>query len=242
MYRIVNKEVLAPDISLIEIKAPLVAGKAKAGQFVILRLWEGGERIPLTIADFDRERGTITCVFQEVGKTTRQLGTLEAGDKLKDFAGPLGLPSRIQNFGSVVCIGGGVGVAPVYPIARALKDAGNEVTGIVGARNRELLFWEDRMRAACNRLLVATDDGSYGLHGFVTDLLREVIGEKKELDLCIAIGPLPMMRAVSSLTREYGLKTVVSLNSIMVDGTGMCGCCRVTVGGETKIKSFSEYT
>ncbi|HHU86301.1 MAG: sulfide/dihydroorotate dehydrogenase-like FAD/NAD-binding protein [Pelotomaculaceae bacterium] len=234
MYRIVNKEVLAPDISLIEIKAPLVAGKAKAGQFVILRLWEGGERIPLTIADFDRERGTITCVFQEVGKTTRQLGTLEAGDKLKDFAGPLGLPSRIQNFGSVVCIGGGVGVAPVYPIARALKDAGNEVTGIVGARNRELLFWEDRMRAACNRLLVATDDGSYGLHGFVTDLLREVIGEKKELDLCIAIGPLPMMRAVSSLTREYGLKTVVSLNSIMVDGTGMCGCCRVTVGGETK--------
>lgn len=234
MYRIIKKEVLAPTLSLIEIQAPLVAGKAKAGQFIILRVEEGGERIPLTIADFDREKGTITCVFQEVGKTTKQLGTLEEGDGIEDFVGPLGLPTHIKDYGSVVCVGGGVGVAPIYPIARAMKEAGNEVIGIIGARNKEILFWEDRMRAACTELRVATDDGSYGRHGFVTDLLKEAIEEKKGLGLCIAIGPLPMMRAVTNLTREYGLKTMVSLNSIMVDGTGMCGCCRVTVGGETK--------
>lgn len=234
MYRIVRKEVLAPTLSLFEIEAPLVARKAQAGQFVILRIDEEGERIPLTIADFDRERETITCVFQEVGKTTKELGALCEGGYLQDFVGPLGLPSHIENFGRVVCVGGGVGVAPVFPIARALREAGNEVIGIIGARTKELLFWEEKMRSACSELRVTTDDGSYVRKGFVTDLLREVIEEKKDVSLCVAIGPLPMMRAVCNLTRDYGLKTIVSLNSIMVDGTGMCGCCRVTVGGETK--------
>lgn len=234
MYRIVRKETLAPTLSLFEIEAPLVARKARAGQFVILRINEEGERIPLTIADFDRARETITCVFQEVGKTTKELGALCEGDYLQDFAGPLGLPSHIENYGRVVCVGGGVGVAPVFPIARALKEAGNEVIGIMGARTKELLFWEGKMYSACSELWVTTDDGSYSRKGFVTDLLREVIEKKKDIGLCVAIGPLPMMRAVCGLTREYGLKTVVSLNSIMVDGTGMCGCCRVTVGGKTK--------
>ncbi len=233
-YRIMRKEVLAPTLNLFEIEAPLVAQKARAGQFVILRLDESGERIPLTIADFDREEGTITCVFQEVGKTTKQLGALDEGDCIKDFVGPLGLPSHIENYGRVACVGGGVGVAPVHPIARALKEAGNQVTGIIGARTKELLFWEDKMRAACTELRVTTDDGSYIRKGFVTDLLKEAIEEKGDIALCVAIGPLPMMRAVCDLTRQYNLKTIVSLNSIMVDGTGMCGCCRVTVGGQTK--------
>ncbi|MCL6614376.1 MAG: sulfide/dihydroorotate dehydrogenase-like FAD/NAD-binding protein [Firmicutes bacterium] len=234
MYKILKKEVLAPTLNLFDIEAPLVAKKAQAGQFIILRIHEEGERIPLTIADFDRERGTITCVFQEVGKTTKELGTLNEGDSIKDFVGPLGEPSHIKNYGRVVCVGGGVGVAPVHPIARALKEAGNEVIGIIGARTKELLFWEDKMRAACSELRVTTDDGSYVRKGFVTDVLKEVIEEYKDLALCIAIGPWPMMRAVCNLTRDYNLKTVVSLNSIMVDGTGMCGCCRVTVGNETK--------
>lgn len=234
MYRIVRKEVLAPTLNLLEIEAPLVAQKALAGQFVILRTSEEGERIPLTIADFDRARGTITCVFQEVGKTTKELGVLCEGDFLQDFVGPLGVPSHVENYGRVVCVGGGVGVAPVFPIARALKEAGNEVIGIIGARTKELLFWEEKMRSACSELRVTTDDGSYVRKGFVTDLLREVIEENKDTKLCVAIGPLPMMRAVCSLTREYAVKTIVSLNSTMVDGTGMCGCCRVTVGGETR--------
>lgn len=234
MYRIVKKEVLGPTLKLFEIEAPLVAQKALAGQFVILRIHENGERIPLTIADFDRRAGTITCVFQEVGKTTKELGTLEEGDCLRDFVGPLGQPSHIEKYGRVVCVGGGVGIAPVHPIARALKEAGNEVTGIIGARTKDLLFWENKMREACSELLVATDDGSYAQKGFVTDLLKRVIEDKGNISLCIAIGPLPMMKAVCDLTRQYHLKTVVSLNPIMVDGTGMCGCCRVTVGGMTK--------
>ncbi len=233
MYEIIEKEELGASIKLIKIQAPLVAAKALAGQFVILRVHEEGERIPVTIADFDREKGTITCVFQEVGRTTKELGTFEAGDCLKDFVGPLGVPSHIQNYGRVACVGGGVGVAPVYPIARALKEAGNEIISIIGARTKDLIFWEDRMRAVSDELLAATDDGSYGRKGFVTDLLKEVI-EDKGIDLCLAIGPLPMMRAVSDLTRRYGVKTVVSINTLMVDGTGMCGCCRVTVGGETR--------
>jgi ferredoxin--NADP+ reductase len=234
MYKILKKEILAPTLNLFEIQAPLVAKKAKAGQFVILRTHEAGERIPLTIADFDQEKGTITCVFQEVGKTTKELGALAEGDCIKDFVGPLGEPSHIEKYGRVACVGGGVGVAPVHPIARALKEAGNQVTGIIGARTKELLFWEDKMRAACSELRVATDDGSYVRKGFVTDLLKEAIEEKGDITLCIAIGPLPMMRAVCNLTKLYNLKTIVSLNSTMVDGTGMCGCCRVTVGGETK--------
>jgi len=240
-YTIVRKEVLAPTLNLFEIEAPLVAKKARAGQFVILRLNESGERIPLTIADFDSEKGTITCVFQEVGKTTKQLGALGEGDCIKDFVGPLGLPSHIENYGRVACVGGGVGVAPVHPIARALKEAGNRVTGIIGARTKELLFWEDKMRAACSELRVTTDDGSYVRKGFVTDLLKEAIEEKGDIALCVAIGPLPMMRAVCDLTKKYNLKTIVSLNSIMVDGTGMCGCCRVTVGGRTKTRCFCRW-
>lgn len=234
MYKILKKEILAPTLYLFDIEAPLVARKAEAGQFVILRIHDEGERIPLTIADFDRAKGTITCVFQEVGKTTRELGTLNEGDCIKDFVGPLGEPSHIENYGRVVCVGGGVGVAPVHPIARALKEAGNEVIGIIGARTKELLFWEDKMRAACTELRVTTDDGSYVRKGFVTDVLKEAIEEKNDLALCVAIGPLPMMRAVCNLTKEYNLKTIVSLNSVMVDGTGMCGCCRVTVDGKTK--------
>jgi ferredoxin--NADP+ reductase len=234
MYKILKKETLAPSLKLYEIEAPLVARKAMAGQFIILRTQSEGERIPLTIADFNREKGTITCVFQEVGKTTRELGTLNAGDCIRDFVGPLGIPSHIENYGRVVCVGGGVGVAPVYPIARALKAAGNEVVGIMGARTADLIFWEDRMRDACSELHLTTDDGSYVRKGLVTDLLREAIEEKGNIALCIAIGPPPMMRAVAGLTREYNLKTIVSLNSLMVDGTGMCGCCRVTVDGETK--------
>ncbi|HBC91645.1 MAG TPA: sulfide/dihydroorotate dehydrogenase-like FAD/NAD-binding protein [Pelotomaculum sp.] len=233
MYEIIEKEELGATIKLIKIHAPLVAGKALAGQFVILRIHDEGERVPVTIADFDREKGTITCVFQEVGRTTRELGTFKEGECLRDFVGPLGMPSHIENYGRVACVGGGVGVAPVYPIARALKEAGNEVISIIGARTKDLIFWEDRMGAASSELLVATDDGSYARKGFVTDLLKEVI-EDKGIDLCLAIGPLPMMRAVCGLTKNYGIKTVVSLNSLMVDGTGMCGCCRVTVGGETR--------
>ncbi|MEW5898953.1 MAG: sulfide/dihydroorotate dehydrogenase-like FAD/NAD-binding protein [Bacillota bacterium] len=236
MYKILEKQVFSPIIKLMVIAAPRVAKKCQPGQFVILRTHEEGERIPLTIADFDRQKGTVTIVFQEVGKTTRQLGALEAGDCVRDFVGPLGTPSHIENFGTVVCVGGGVGVAPVFPIARAYKEAGNHVIGIMGARTKELLFWEDKMRQACSELFVTTDDGSYVRKGFVTDVLQEVIEDrgKEQIALVLAIGPQPMMRACCNLTKEYGLKTVVSLNSLMVDGTGMCGCCRVTVGGQTK--------
>ncbi|KYH31655.1 sulfide/dihydroorotate dehydrogenase-like FAD/NAD-binding protein [Neomoorella mulderi] len=234
MYRIVRKEVMSPVIKLMEIEAPEVAAKAQAGQFIILRIDEEGERIPLTIADFDRTRGTITTIFQEVGYTTRRLGTLEAGDALADFVGPLGQPSEIANYGRVVCVGGGVGVAPVYPIARALKEAGNEVISIIGARTKELLIWEDEMRAVSSELLVATDDGSYGHHGFVTDLLKQVLEERGNVARVWGIGPVVMMRAVAETTRPFGVPTIVSMNPIMVDGTGMCGACRVSVGGETK--------
>lgn len=236
MYRILEKEVFSPIIKLMVIEAPKVARSCKAGQFVILRIHEEGERIPLTIADFDREKGTITIVFQEVGKTTKQLGALEAGDYIKDFVGPLGEPSHIENFGTVLVVGGGVGIAPVHPIARELKAAGNHVIGIIGARSKDLLFWEDKMRLACSELHVTTDDGSYVRQGFVTDVMKEIIEArgKENISLVLAIGPQPMMRACSNLTREYGIKTIVSLNALMVDGTGMCGCCRVSVGGKTK--------
>jgi ferredoxin--NADP+ reductase len=225
---------MSPVIKLMEIEAPEVAAKARAGQFIILRIDEEGERIPLTIADFDRSRGTITTIFQEVGYTTRRLGTMEAGDALADFVGPLGQPSEIENYGRVVCVGGGVGVAPVYPIARALKEAGNEVISIIGARTKELLIWEEKMRAVSSELLVATDDGSYGHHGFVTDLLKQVLEERGNVARVWGIGPVVMMRAVAETTRPFGVPTIVSMNPIMVDGTGMCGACRVSVGGETK--------
>lgn len=234
MYKILKKEMVAPALHLVEIDAPEVARKSEAGHFVILRLHEKGERIPLTIADFNRDKGTITCVFQEAGKSTKELGSLNEGDSIMDFVGPMGTPSQIVKYGWIICTGGGVGVAPIYPIARALKEAGNKITGIIGARNKNLIFWEEKMAGVCNELLVTTDDGSYARKGFVTDVLKDIFEKKGHPDLCIAIGPLPMMSAVCSLTKKYGIKTIVSLNSIMVDGTGMCGSCRVTVAGETR--------
>lgn len=233
MYKIVRKELLSETIKLFEVEAPKVASKARAGQFFILRLNEQGERIPLTIADFDREAGTITTIFQEVGKTTKEMGKLNVGDCIADFVGPLGEPSEVEKLGTVVCVGGGVGVAPIHPIAKALKKAGNEVISIIGARNKELLFWEEKMAAVSDQLIVCTDDGSYGHKGFVTDAVKE-LAQEKEIACLWAIGPMPMMRAMAATTKPLGIKTIVSLNPIMVDGTGMCGACRVSVGGETK--------
>lgn len=234
MYQIVRKKVLAPSINLFEVSAPMVAKKAQAGQFVILRIDEQGERIPLTIADFNRERGTITTIFQEVGATTRLLGRLNEGDYLLDFVGPLGLPTEVEKYGRVVCVGGGVGIAPIFPIARALREAGNEVISIIGARTKELLILEEEMRAVSDELIVCTDDGSYGRKGFVTQALTEVIEQRGNVARVWGIGPMIMMRVLAEATRPYGVKTIVSLNPIMVDGTGMCGACRVSVGGETK--------
>lgn len=236
MYRILEKEIISPIIKLMVVDAPKVAKSCRAGQFIILRINDEGERIPLTIADYDREKGTITIVFQEAGKTTEQLGAMEAGDYIKDFVGPLGEPSHIEKFGTVLVVGGGIGIAPVHPIARSLKEAGNHVIGIIGTRTKDLMFWEDKMREACSELHVTTDDGSYVRKGFVTEVMKEIIEArgKEDVNLVISIGPQPMMRACSNLTREYGLKTIVSLNALMVDGTGMCGCCRVSVGGKTR--------
>ncbi|NPV70870.1 MAG: sulfide/dihydroorotate dehydrogenase-like FAD/NAD-binding protein [Firmicutes bacterium] len=234
MYRIVEKSVLNPVIKEFVVEAPLVARKAEPGQFVIVRLGEQGERVPLTIADFDRERGTITIVFQEVGKSTRILGCLDAGQSITDVVGPLGIPAELPESGSVACVAGGVGVAPMYPKAKAMHAAGIEVVSIVGARSADLLIMEDRMKAVSSELHVCTDDGSRGFHGFVSEKLKALIESGRRFDEVIAIGPLPMMRATCEVTRPLGLKTWVSLNSIMVDGTGMCGACRVTVGGRTK--------
>jgi len=216
-----------------EVLAPRVAKKAEAGQFFIVRQGEDYERIPLTIADFDREKGTITMIFQVVGACTKALSLLNEGDEMSDIVGPLGKPTEIEKFGKVVVVGGGVGIAPIHPIARALKEAGNEVTAIIGARTKDLLFWEDKMAQVSDRLLIATDDGSAGRKGFVTQVLEDLI---KEEDIrCVwAIGPMIMMRAVANMTRPYKVHTIVSMNPIMVDGTGMCGACRVSVGGETK--------
>jgi ferredoxin--NADP+ reductase len=215
-------------------EAPAVARKAKAGQFVILRISERGERIPLTIADADPEGGTITLVVEEVGKTTKELGRLKEGDSILDLVGPLGNPMNIGNYGHVICIGGGSGIALVYPLTRALKKAGNRITSIIGARTRELLILEGEMRETSDELYVTTDDGSKGHRGFVTDILRKLVGEREKIDLVVAVGPVPMMKAVADITRPHKIRTLVSLNPIMVDGMGMCGTCRVTVGGETK--------
>jgi len=218
------------------IDAPKVAKSCKAGQFIILRINESGERIPLTIGDYDRGKGTVTIVFQEVGKTTIQLGKMLAGEYIRDFVGPLGRPTHIEKLGNVIVVGGGVGIAPVYTITRDLREAGNNVIGIIGARTNELLFWEDKIRAACSELHVTTDDGSYSRKGFVTNVMKEIIEArgKENISLVIAIGPQPMMRSCCDSTRKYGIKTIVSLNTLMVDGTGMCGCCRVSVAGKTK--------
>ncbi len=234
MYKIVAKEKLCPVVDLMEIEAPAVARKAEAGQFVIIRVDEVGERIPLTLADWDDKRGTVTIVAMQVGTTTYKLSCLNPGGHILDLIGPLGLPSEIKNFGTVVCVGGGVGVAPVYPIARALKQAGNKVITIMGARSKDLLFWEDRLRSVSHELIVTTDDGSYARKGVVTEPLKEVLERDGKINRVIAIGPAIMMKFCSLTTKPFGVRTIVSLNSIMVDGTGMCGCCRVSVGGITK--------
>ncbi|MCX6090122.1 MAG: sulfide/dihydroorotate dehydrogenase-like FAD/NAD-binding protein [Candidatus Atribacteria bacterium] len=233
MAKILRKEILTPQIKLMVVHAPRVAHKAKAGQFVILRINEEGERIPLTIADFDPREGTITIIFQEVGKSTMQLGEREEGDDIQDFVGPLGKEIEEKKFGHVVCVGGGVGIAPVYPKARALKMLGNRVTSIIGSRTADLLFWEDMMGSVSDVLYVTTDDGTYGEKGFVTSVVERVL-KSEGADLVIAVGPIMMMKMVSLLTKKFNVPTMVSLNPIMVDGTGMCGCCRVTVDHQCK--------
>lgn len=235
MYKILEKKQMAENtVCQLRIEAPRIARKAKPGQFVMLRANETGERIPLTMAGTDPATGTILLIFQVVGKSTALLRTLQVGDVITDIIGPLGRPTHVENLGTVVCVGGGTGVAVMFPITKAYKDAGNHVIAIIGSRTKDLLILEDEMRAASHDLRVTTDDGSYGHHGFVTDVLRKILDEKKEVKLVVGIGPVPMMKFLCRLTKEYGVKTVVSLNSIMVDATGMCGACRVTVGGRTR--------
>jgi len=234
MFKIVRREEMSEGtVILNEIEAPRIAKKALPGQFVILKSGEDGERIPLTMADTDPEKGTITIIYMVVGKSTAIFKDLNVGDSFLDVIGPLGKPTHLEKVGKVVCVGGGTGVAVLHPITRGLKDVGNDVTCIIGARNKGLLMLEEQMKNASHDLRVCTDDGSYGHHGFVTDVLKEVL-EEGDIKLVVGIGPVPMMKAVSNLTKEYGVETMVSLNPIMVDGTGMCGGCRVTVGGETK--------
>ncbi len=234
MYRIVKKVDLAPTIKKFEIEAPLIARKAKPGQFVMIRVDEKGERIPLTLVDASPERGTITIVALEAGKTTKKLNSMREGDFLANVAGPLGRPAEIAYYGKVACVGGGVGIACIYPEVRAFKNAGNYVVSILGARNRENLILKKEIAEFSDEIHVATDDGSEGFHGFVHLLLKKLIEEGKSFDLVVAVGPVPMMKAVAETTKPYGIKTIVSLNPIMIDGTGMCGCCRVEVGRETK--------
>jgi len=234
VFQIVEARPLAAAVKQFKIAAPEIARKRKPGQFIVLRINEEGERIPLTIADADPESGILTIIFQEVGKSTMQLGTLKTGDSISDLIGPLGVPTHVEKFGTVVCVGGGIGIAPVYPIAKAMREGGNIVLSIIGARTKDLLILEEEMRKVSNALKVSTDDGSYGYHGFVSDVLQDVIDEGTHIDLVVAIGPVPMMRVVCNVTRNKNIKTVVSLNPIMVDATGMCGSCRVTVGGRTR--------
>jgi len=228
MHKILSATFIAPDIKRFTIQAPKIALKRKAGQFVIIRINDVGERIPLTIADSDSEKGTIDIIVQGIGKTTKELNTLQSGDYLTDVVGPLGKPSHIENFGTAVSIGGGVGTAIAYPTAVALKQAGNHTISIIGGRTKEFVILEDEMKKVCDEVFITTDDGSYGKHGFVTDLLKELI-ETRKIDFVLAIGPIPMMKAVAEVTREKEIQTVVSLNPIMVDGTGMCGGCRASV-------------
>ena len=234
MARILEKQVLTPVTKLYVIDAPDIARKAQAGQFIILRVDEPGERIPLTIADYDPQAGTITIVVQEVGKTTRKLGTMDAGDELASFTGPLGLPTESEDYGTVVVVGGGLGIAPIYPICRSLRDAGNHVIGIIGARSGDLIFWEEKMGSVTDELIVCTDDGSYARKALVTVPLKELLDSEREIAHIWAIGPAIMMKFAALTTQPYGVKTIVSLNPIMVDGTGMCGGCRVSVAGRTR--------
>ncbi|MFC2032018.1 sulfide/dihydroorotate dehydrogenase-like FAD/NAD-binding protein [Chloroflexota bacterium] len=234
MYEIFLKQTLVPGIHLFKVTAPAVASKARPGQFVIVRIDEKGERIPLTIADWDETEGSITIVFMEVGTSTRRLALLKTGDSIANFVGPLGVPTHIEKFGTVLCVAGGVGVAPIAPIARALKTAGNKVISILGARTRDVLFWEERLRSVSDELIVCTDDGSYGRKALVTEPLKELLKTGVKIDHVFAIGPSIMMKFCAKTTEPFGVETTVSLNPIMVDGTGMCGCCRVSVGGVTK--------
>jgi ferredoxin--NADP+ reductase len=234
MFKIVHAEFIAPGIKRFTIEAPRIARKQKPGQFVILRLYEQGERIPLTIESSDAKHGTINIVAQSLGKTTHLLNSLETGDSILDVVGPFGKPSEIENFGTVVVMGGGVGTAMAYPTATALKKAGNYVISIVGARIKELVIFEREMRQVSDVLMITTDDGSYADKGFVTDKLRQLIDNGTHIDLVLAIGPIPMMRAVADVTRSKGIRTIVSLNPIMIDGTGMCGGCRVLVDSKSK--------
>jgi len=235
MFKIVTKRALNDAVFLMSVEAPFIAKKAQPGQFIILRVDEKGERVPFTIADYDREKGTVTVIVQIVGKTTEQLSKLSEGDTILDFVGPLGVPTHVEEGTKSVCvIGGGVGCAIAYPQAKALYNRGIDTTVIAGFRNKDIVILEDEFKAACTDLIITTDDGSYGKQGFVTTALEELIQSGKKFDEVIAIGPVPMMKFVCSVTKKYGIKTIVSLNPVMIDGTGMCGGCRVTVGGETK--------
>ena len=234
MFKILDTLELGPKMHYVLMDAPMIARKAQAGQFVMVRVSEKGERVPLTIADYDRKCGTVTLVFQEAGKTTCAFGCMKKGDSLHDLLGPQGNPTEIEKFGHAVVIGGGIGVAPVFPLARALKEKGNKVTAIIGYRSKEHIFWEDRMKAVSDQLIIATNDGSYGKKGFVTDMLKGLIDSKEKINIVFAIGPAVMMKAVCDMTKSSGLKTIVSLNSLMVCGMGMCGACRVSVAEKTK--------
>jgi len=233
-FKILEKIQLGPDSTLMKIYAPYVAKNAKPGQFVILRAHEKGERIPLTIAGTDKMKGEVTIIFQVVGKSTKHLSLFEEGEEIHDFVGPLGKPTEIENFGTVACLGGGFGTAVLYPLVRALHEAGNYIIVVNGARSENLLILENELRDLSNEYYVTTDDGTKGIKGFVTDALKKLLEEGKHIDRVFAVGPVPMMNSVAKLTKEWNIKTIVSLNPIMVDGTGMCGVCRVSVGGETK--------
>lgn len=235
MAKIIEKANIAEAVYEFVVDAPLVAHKCRPGQFVIIRTDEFSERVPLTIADFDRDKGYITLIVQAVGNSTRHLcDTFEVGDDILDVVGPLGQPSEMGNFGTVVVVGGGIGVAPVYPIARAYHELGNKVISIIGARNKDLIIWQDKMAAISDEVIITTDDGSAGHKGFVTDPLKAMLEKGEKVDLVLAIGPVIMMKNVAAVTKPFGVKTTASLNTIMVDGTGMCGGCRVNVGGENK--------
>jgi ferredoxin--NADP+ reductase len=234
MYKILAHENIGAKVNRMVIEAPLIAKKRMPGQFIILRIDEHGERIPLTIADSDSDAGTITLIYQAVGKTTEQLMAMNVGESILDVVGPLGHPTEIKHYGTCVCIGGGIGKAPLFPIASALKLAGNEVISIVGARGKDLIILEEELRVVSDELIVCTDDGSHGRMALVTEPLEEILESGKQVDLCVAIGPTVMMKFVCKITEKYNIPTIVSLNSIMIDGTGMCGGCRVSVGGETK--------
>jgi NAD(P)H-flavin reductase len=234
LYEIIELEKLAPQINLLKLHVPLITQKAEAGQFVVLRINQEGERIPMSITDLDSKTGILTIIFQEVGKTTAHLATLKKGDFLADVVGPLGIPTHVEKFGTCICVGGGIGIAPIHFVAKALKALGNKVISIIGARSKDLLILEKEMKEISDELHISTDDGSYGHHGFVTDVLTQLLSQGQKPDFIMAIGPVIMMRAVCGVTAPHGIKTLVSLNPVMVDGTGMCGACRVTVGGKTK--------